>query len=203
MRGRQVRRFLPVVAAFSIGGMAVLGWTARNTVPTNQAVLRLPGITRSYIDSLVQIVGRPVAIETLSTREQGIVMVQADSTGLVSSYNIDVTCGWFRNDTIYINPHLISFVQMAELTAYSHAHPPIVATPPGVLAHEFGHLLISKMSKAGPLPPWLVGDGEFVADRFSLVVLALRVEAPRASQDTMLVRFVVHQLGGQLLQDQN
>lgn len=197
MRRRSLALILPIVAALSLGGMAGRRHLS-DSVSINPAVLRLPGITRSYVDSLIRIVGRPAAIDTLITKEQGIVLVEADSTGFVTSYNIDVTCGWFRNDTVYINPHLISYTHMAGLTAFNHAHPPVIATPDGVLAHEFGHLLLSRMNKAGPLPPWLVGDGEFVADRFSLVVLALRVEAPRASQDTMLVRFVVHQLGGEL-----
>ncbi len=160
----------------------------------NPAVLRLPGITRAYIDSLVSIVGPLEAIDTLPTVNQGAVHVETDSTGFVRTLNMDITCGWFRDDTVFLNPHLSSYNSMAGLSAATLQHPPGVTTPAGVIAHEFGHKLLSQFRQIGVVPPWALGNPEFFADRFALVVLALRDEAPRMSSDTALVHFVVSQL---------
>jgi hypothetical protein len=184
---------LPVVWAAAMG-FAVVAWVGTPEPPRvsiNPAVLALPGITRPYIDSLIAVAGRPGFIDTLPTTRQGYVRLYADSEG--EHMYIEVTCGFFeaRRQALYLNPHRSCYGP-----ALGQSHPIQTTTPAGVLAHEFGHLLLFRLAKENPtLPEFVDGGGEWFADRVSLVILALfRGDAPRMSNDTLLIQYIVQRI---------
>jgi hypothetical protein len=164
-----------------------------DSVSINPAILRLPGITRSYIDSLIRIAGKPLAIDTLPSAHQGFVRIEVDSTGH-QGMSISIYCGWYHLDTVYVNPHPAFYIAFAAGTMY---HPPSTATPRGVLAHEFGHRLQWVLSRDS-MPVWADSPQELFADRVSLIVLALSGEAPKLTNDVELARYIVGKLGAQL-----
>src|SRR3990167_3028678 len=94
-------------------------------VRVNPYVLKMPGISREFVDSLLAEVPRIRTIDTLPTSVRG------GHPTLGGRYA--------ANGGVQINPNLGDYKKLYRELGRSRFHPSSTANPRGVLAHEIGH----------------------------------------------------------------
>lgn len=125
-------------------------------------VAAMDGIGDGWIDTLRVIAGRDIVVDTLI----GPILssFEGDLLGLQEP--------WYTR--VRINTDLATYILFSREVgknqgrSFSYVHPPELAYPAVVLAHEFGHEYQFRH------PEWQGWPAEFFADRFAFAMMALR-----------------------------
>lgn len=150
-----------------------------------RAVIALPGVGPGWVDTLRHITGH-AEIDTLTRK-----MIDYYDGALAGLYE-----HWY--DRVRLNTHMRAYIALAragcsEDRGWGHVHPLEIASPSGVLAHEFGHRFQAKVRAAYP-EAWARVPPEVFADRFALAMLAIRGWVPRSETDVAMYRLLKHRL---------
>lgn len=179
--------FLTVLAGLMIGNPPGPGApvTKPDPRPLNPHIVQMLGIGTGFADTLSQVAGWPANVDTLPT------LMRRDLTEL-GTYIQPTTQ---RDEgAILVHPDATAYRPIA-------GHPAHLATPSGVLAHEFGHYLQAKTvrenlkaNRRPLLPEFMNQEPEQFADKFANAILALRDTSLEVPADSTLMQFIKNKL---------
>jgi hypothetical protein len=177
-------------AAATALGFATLAARWEQDAP-RRVVAALPGVGAGWLDTLERVAGR-VEIDTLTD-----VIEDSYHGALGGLYE-----GWYQrvrlstDMSVYFRL-LVGFCAQGrqENHQWSYTHPPEIANPAAVMAHEVGHHFQAMLTDSGPEPQeWRGWQGELFADRFARTMLVIRGWLPEDPNDALLLHVLSYRL---------